>query len=81
MKTKLTNILTITITAFTSSVLTALVGFLAVHFYLIQPFQKDAVDRGFAIWEVTDNATGETEFQWVDYSAAEALAENEQPLN
>jgi len=43
--------------------------------YIIQPFQKDAVDKGFAIWEVTNNATGQTKFQWVDYSAAERLKE------
>jgi len=49
--------------------------------YVIQPMQKDAVDKGFGIWEVTDNATGSTKFQWVDYSAAEALAQIELPEN
>tara|TARA_R110000868_G_scaffold103681_6_gene285353 strand:+ start:525 stop:770 length:246 start_codon:yes stop_codon:yes gene_type:complete len=80
MKTKLTNILAIAIAAFTSSVLTALLGFIAVYVYIILPFQKDAVDKGFAVWEVTDNATGSTQFQWVEYSALEALAQNEKPL-
>ena len=66
--------------ALASSLLTALVGTIAVFLYVIQPFQKEAVDKGFAIWEVTNNATGGTKFQWVEYSALEALAQNEKPL-
>jgi putative Mn2+ efflux pump MntP len=69
------------ITALISSVMTASLLVVCGFIYIIQPFQKDAVDRGFAIWEVTNNATGQTKFQWVDYSAAEALAQNEQPLS
>ncbi|NDD92527.1 hypothetical protein EBZ37_10625 [bacterium] len=72
--------ITTAIVAITSSVLTALVGSIAVYLYIVLPFQKAAVDRGFAIWEVTNNATGSTKFVWVDYSAQEALAQNEQPL-
>ena len=75
------NILTHSIAALTSSVLTALMIILYGIVYVIQPFQKEAVDRGFAIWEVTNNATGWTKFQWVDYSAQEALAQTELPLN
>jgi hypothetical protein len=71
----------LTVTALASSIITALLGSVAVLLYVIQPFQKEAIDRGFAIWEVTDNATGSTQFQWVDYSALEALAQVEQPLN
>jgi hypothetical protein len=71
----------LTVTALTSSIITALLGSVAVLLYIIQPFQKEAIDRGFAIWEVTDNATGSTKFQWVDYTAIEALAQNELPLN
>jgi len=71
----------LTVTALTSSVITALLGLVAIQIFIIQPFQKEAVDRGFALWEVTDNATGSTKFQWVDYSALEALANVEQPLN
>jgi hypothetical protein len=71
----------LTVTALTSSIVTALLGSIAVLLYIIQPFQKEAIDKGFAIWEVTDNATGSTKFQWVDYSAQEALAQNELPLN
>jgi hypothetical protein len=71
----------LTVTALTSSIVTALLGSVAVLLYIIQPFQKEAIDRGFAIWEVTDNATGSTKFQWVDYSAQEALAQVEMPLN
>ena len=61
--------------------MTAILGTIAVLLYIVQPFQKEAVDRGFAIWEVSDNATGATKFQWVDYSALEALANAELPLN
>ena len=71
----------LTVTALTSSIITALLGLVAVQLYIIQPFQKEAVDRGFAIWEVKNNATGSTQFHWVDYSALEALANAEQPLN
>lgn len=71
----------LTVTALTASIMTAILGSIAGVLYIVQPFQKEAVDRGFAIWEVTDNATGATDFQWVDYSALDALAQNEQPLN
>jgi len=71
----------LTVTALTSSIITALLGSVAVLLYIIQPFQKEAIDRGFAIWEVTNNATGSTKFQWVDYTALEALAQAEMPLN
>ena len=72
--------ITTAIVAITSSVLTALVGSIAVYLYIVLPFQKAAVDRGFALWEVTNNATGSTKFVWVEYSALEALAQNEKPL-
>jgi hypothetical protein len=71
----------LTVTALTSSIITALLGSVAFVLYVIQPFQKEAVDRGFAIWEVSNNATGATKFQWVEYSALEALANAELPLN
>ncbi len=71
----------LTVTALASSIATALVGSVAVLLYVIQPFQKEAVDRGFALWEVTNNATGSTKFHWVDYSALEAMGNIEQPLN
>jgi hypothetical protein len=71
----------LTVTALTSSIVTALLGSVAGLLFIIQPFQKEAIDRGFAIWEVTNNATGSTKFQWVDYSAVEALANAELPLN
>ena len=68
------------ITAFISSITTAALLSIVVLVNIIMPFQKEAVDKGFAVWEVTNNATGQTKFQWVDYSAAEALAQNEKPL-
>ena len=70
----------IIIVALTSSLMTALLGSLAVLLYIVQPFQQAAVDRGFAVWEVVNNATGATKFQWVDYSASDVLAQNEKPL-
>ena len=74
------NIVTHSIAALTSSCLTALAIIVYGIVYIIQPMQKEAVDKGFAIWEVTNNATGSTKFVWVEYSAQEALAQNEQPL-
>lgn len=56
--------------AVSSSILTALVGFVCVWLYVIQPFQKQAVDRGFASWEVVDNANGSTEFTWNELATA-----------
>ncbi len=75
------HIILVIVTALATSLTTALLGSIAVLLYVIQPFQKEAVDRGFALWEVTDNATGSTKFHWVDYSALEALGNIEQPLN
>jgi hypothetical protein len=57
-------------TALASSLLTLLLGAVAVHFYIIQPFNKEAVDRGFATWEVTDNSTGQTKFAWNEFAQA-----------
>jgi hypothetical protein len=59
------------ITALISSVMTASLLVVCGFIYIIQPFQKDAVDRGFAIWEVTNNATGTTKFVWNENTGAE----------
>lgn len=64
MKNKLNQILIIAIAAFTSSALTAATGYFYVLFFVVQPFQKEAVDNGFATWEVVDNANGATKFAW-----------------
>ena len=53
-----------------SSLLTLSIGTIAVVFYIILPFNKEAVDRGFARWEVTDNATGATKFAWNELATA-----------
>jgi len=45
---------------FLGAVIVALL-FIFLH---LQPMRKEAVDRGFATWFVTDNATGQTEFRW-----------------
>jgi hypothetical protein len=71
----------LTVTALSASILTAALGTIAVLLYIVQPLQKEAVDRGFAVWEVTNNATGATAFAWVDYDALQVLAQNELPLN
>ena len=64
IKNKAIQIFVIATAAFTSSLLTAAAGYFYVLFYVVQPFQKEAVDNGFATWEVVDNATGATEFAW-----------------
>lgn len=56
--------------AATSSILTLMLGGLAVLVYIVQPFQKEAVDRGFADWAVTNNATGSTKFTWNEFATA-----------
>jgi hypothetical protein len=66
MKTKINNILIISATALSSSLLTAALGYFAVVFYIVQPFHKQAVDQGFAAWEVVDTANGTTKFIWND---------------
>jgi hypothetical protein len=56
--------------AVSSSILTLLIGLVCMLVYVIQPFQKEAVDRGFANWEVVDNATGKTKFAWNEFAQA-----------
>jgi hypothetical protein len=70
MKDKTYQIVLVIGTSIFSSMLTLLVGMIFVLFYIIQPFQKEAVDRGFATWEVTDNATGSTKFTWNEFAQA-----------
>ena len=76
MKKYISHAITAIISSATTAALLVVCGFV----YIVLPFQKEAVDKGFAVWEVTNNATGQTKFQWVEYSAAEALAQNEKPL-
>lgn len=64
MKNKLIQIGYLAIAALSSSLLTLAVGYFYVTFYVLQPFQKEAVVNGFATWEIVDNATGATEFAW-----------------
>jgi len=53
-----------------SSFLGMIVGVLGLFLYsetnIIMPMKKEAVDRGFASWEVIDNANGQTKFTWKD---------------
>ena len=85
---KTKNIIIIAATAISSSLATLVVLGFCVLFYVIQPFQKEAVDRGFANWEVTNNATGSTAFRWNEFAQAmhpdnpnNFFAEIEKPLN
>lgn len=75
------------VVALGSSLTTAILGTVAVTLYIVQPFQKEAVDRGFANWEVTNNATGSTKFTWNEFATAvhpanpdAMFAEIEQPI-
>jgi hypothetical protein len=58
------NYLIIISTALTSSILTAALVSAVLYFNVLLPMRKEAVDRGFATWQVTDNATGATKFGW-----------------
>lgn len=51
-----------------SSMLTLSVTILTIQITIIAPFKKEAVDKGYATWAVTDNATGQTRFTWNDPS-------------
>jgi hypothetical protein len=62
--------------ALMSSTITTVLGSIAVYAFIVSPFKKEAVDRGFAAWVVTDNATGSTKFEW----NTKILDELEKPL-
>lgn len=67
------NILKLQFTTYEAAILMALTSILSIIctcivfvFVYIFPTQKIAVDRGFAKWEVVDNAMGSTKFVWND---------------
>ncbi len=64
------QIILVVVTAITSALITATVGVIYVTLNVYQPFTKEAVDRGFANWEVVDNSTGKTEFTWNEFAYA-----------
>lgn len=67
MKNKLPwSILELVLLVTFSSILTTSVVMIASHAYLISPLKKEAVERGFAEWEVTNNSSGQTKFVWKD---------------
>ena len=90
MKNKLNNLVIklkqtfiLAVTALSASLTTLVAGYFYVTLHIVQPFQKEAVDNGFATWVVSDSATGATKFNWnmnaeVVYNA---LSENDKPLN
>ena len=49
-----------------TSILSIICTWLVFVSVVVFPTQKLAVDRGFAKWEVTDNAMGSTKFVWND---------------
>ena len=57
--------------ALMSSLLTLLLASVAVCVFIVMPFNKEAVDRGFASWVVTNTATGSTKFAWKDPAVVE----------
>lgn len=84
------NYIVIGITALSSSLLTVALGSIIVILYVVMPFQKAAVDKGFATWEVTNNATGSTKFTWNEAVAGlhrpnpdtqDLFSQNEKPLD
>ena len=70
------------VVALTSSLLTIILASIAVCVFIIAPFNKAAVDRGFASWVVTNNATGSTKFAWNEPASVEEdfFAQIEKPL-
>lgn len=87
MKTNTYQTLLVIATAISSSLLTLIVGGICAVIFIIQPFNKEAVDRGFATWEVVDNSTGQTKFTWNEFATAlhpsnpnNLFAEIEKPL-
>lgn len=74
---KTKNILIITATAIASSMLSLSIAGVCVVLYIVQPFQKEAVERGFASWEVTNTSNGNTEFRW---GTEDIFTQLEQPL-
>jgi len=70
------------VVALTSSLLTLILASIAVCVFIIAPFNKAAVDRGFASWIVTNTATGATKFAWNEPASVEEnfFAQIEKPL-
>lgn len=68
--------------ALMSSLVTLILTSIAVCVFIIAPFNKAAVDRGFASWVVTNTATGSTKFAWNEPASVEEdfFAQIEKPL-
>jgi hypothetical protein len=41
-----------------------LVTLISVDFFVINPIKKEAIEKGYASWEVINNSTGKTEFKF-----------------
>jgi len=76
----------ISILAALAAAIISTVCWVLVYQTKMEEFRKQAVDRGFAEWAVTDNATGATEYRWNEFATAlhqpnpDVLKSNEQEL-
>lgn len=81
---KIATTLEATILCVLSSVLGVCVGIIAMFTFSIQPMKKEAVERGFASWEVIDNSNGTTKFTWnksMEKEVEEMFTSIEKPLD
>jgi hypothetical protein len=51
-------------------ILGIILTFLACMIFMAAPLKKQAVERGFAEWQVTDTSIGATKFVWKDHTLA-----------
>jgi hypothetical protein len=57
---KLDTIILIILTSIMSICSTGLI----YEWFVVMPFKRDAVEKGFATWQVINNSTGRTQFTW-----------------
>ena len=51
-------------------ILGTILTFLACMIFMAAPLKKQAVERGYAEWKVTDTSLGATKFVWKDHTLA-----------
>ena len=51
-------------------VLGSVLTFLACMIFMAAPLKKQAIERGYAEWIVTDDSLGATKFVWKDHTLA-----------
>ena len=47
-----------------TSIMTLCSTGLVYEYFVVMPFKRDAVEKGFATWQVINNSTGRTQFTW-----------------